>query len=212
MRTRQTAFRRTILPRRAPAPVRSDFFAYLSRMKHVRRWSLMQSPYPENLQEHCLRVAQIAHMLAVIRNRLFHGNVDENRVVALAIFHDACEVLTGDTPTPVKNLNPRIRQAHAEAEGAAADKLLNTIPQRLRGHYASLLMHRNADREEWQIVGAADKISAYIKCVEETSAGNPQFAKAQEAIKKTLDGKLPEVRYFMRTFVRSIGLTLDELN
>jgi 5'-deoxynucleotidase len=190
----------------------SHFFAYLGRMKFIRRWGLMHSTYPENVQEHSLRVAQIAHALALVRNRLYGGRVDPGRVVALALYHDASEVLTGDLPTPVKTFNPEIKSAYRAIEAAARDKLLNMLPEALRPDYADIFRPAAAEDAHWELVRAADKLCAYMKCLEEIGAGNPEFAQAEKALRASVESVgLPEVRYFLDTFVPSLRLTLDEL-
>lgn len=190
----------------------SHFFAYLSRMKFIRRWGLMRSAYPENVQEHSLRVAQIAHALALIRNRLFGGDVDPERVATLALYHDAGEVLTGDLPTPVKKFNPDIETAYRGIEVAAKDRLLGMVPDALKADYEAFFRPQPADAVHLEIVKAADKLCAYIKCLEEVGAGNPEFARAETTLAATVRGlALPEARYFLETFVPSFRLTLDEL-
>lgn len=190
----------------------THFFAYLSRMKFIRRWGLMHNTYPENIQEHSLRVAMFAHALALIRNRVFGGAVDPERVAVLALYHDAGEVLTGDLPAPVKYFNPEIKTAYKAIEAAAGRKLLGMIPEVLRADYRALFEADPADREHRALVTAADKLCAYAKCLEEIGAGNPEFAKAEKALRASLDAlDLPEVRYFLDTFVPSFRLTLDEL-
>jgi 5'-deoxynucleotidase len=191
----------------------SHFFAYLSRMKFIRRWGLMRSTYPENIQEHSLRVALIAHALAVIRNRLFGGGADPERTALLALYHDVGEVLTGDLPTPVKQFNPEIKTAYGSIEAAARDRLFGMIPDRLKPDYETLFRLREADRINHELVKSADKLCAYIKCLEELNAGNPEFAQAEKALRATVERiELPEVRYFLETFVPSFRLTIDELN
>jgi 5'-deoxynucleotidase len=191
----------------------SHFFAYLSRMKFIRRWGLMHNTYPENIQEHSLRVAMVAHALAVIRNRLFQGNVSSERTAVLALYHDAGEVLTGDLPAPVKYFNPEIKNAYKEIEAAAATRLLNMIPNALKADYQGLFFAEEADREPRELVKAADKLCAYLKCLEEIGAGNQEFAKAEKALRASVEEfNLPEVRYFLETFVPSFRLTLDELD
>jgi len=188
------------------------FFAYLSRMKFIRRWGLMHNTYPENIQEHSLRVAMIAHALGVIRNRLFHGHANPDRAAALALFHDASEVLTGDLPTPVKYFNPDIRAAYQAIETVANRKLLDMVPGDLREDYRALFFDQDADREHHDLVKAADRLAAYIKCLEELAAGNHEFSKAEKALRASVEALgLPEVRYFLDTFVPSFKLTLDEL-
>lgn len=190
----------------------NHFFAYLSRMKFIYRWGLMHNTYPENIQEHSLRVAMIAHALAVIRNRVFGGAVNPERTAVLALYHDAGEVLTGDLPAPVKYFNPEIKTAYKAIEAAAARKLFQMIPEAMQPDYRSLFMADDADGEHRELVTAADKLCAYLKCLEEIGAGNPEFAKAEKALKSSLDAlALPEVRYFLDTFVPSFRLTLDEL-
>ena len=188
------------------------FFGYMARMKNIRRWGLMRNTRDENIQEHSLQAAMIAHALAVIKNERFDGSVDAEHVMALAIYHEAGEVITGDLATPIKYFNPEIKNAYKQIERVAEDKLLDMLPEVLRGVYAPLVKQRDDD-EAHAIVKAADKICAYLKCVEELSAGNSEFAKAKKTLKKAIDDiKRPEVDYFMKTFVPSFELTLDELN
>jgi 5'-deoxynucleotidase len=193
--------------------VMSHLFAYLSRMKFIRRWGLMHNTYPENVQEHSLRVAMVAHALAVIRNRLFGGNVSGERTAVLALYHDASEVLTGDLPAPVKYFNPEIKNAYKEIEAAAARRLLDMIPEALKADYQGLFFAEAADQEPRELVKAADKLCAYLKCLEEIGTGNQEFAKAEKALRASVEElDLPEVRYFLDKFVPSFRLTLDELD
>ncbi|HXH83243.1 MAG TPA: 5'-deoxynucleotidase [Candidatus Tectomicrobia bacterium] len=188
----------------------SHFFAYLSRMKFIRRWGLMHSTYPENVQEHSLRVAQIAHALALIRNRLYDGTVSPERVAVLALYHDASEVMTGDLPSPVKTANPEIRAAYHALETTAKESLLALLPDALRDDYTPLF--HPAEPEAVALVKAADKLCAWIKCLEELGAGNPEFADAEKALRAAVERiDLPEVRYFVETFAPSFRLTLDQL-
>jgi 5'-deoxynucleotidase len=190
----------------------SHLFAYLSRMKFIRRWGLMYNTYPENIQEHSLRVALIAHALAIIRNRVFGGHVDAERTAALAIYHDATEVLTGDFPAPIKYFNPEIEQASRNIESAAARRLLDMLPDELREDFRPFFFASEADKEHRELVKAADKLCAYIKCLEELGAGNREFSKAERTLRASVEGiDLPEVRYFLDAFVKSFMLTLDEL-
>ena len=178
----------------------SHFFAYLSRMKFIRRWGLMHSTYPENIQEHSLRVAQIAHALAIIRNRLFGGDVSPERAATLAIYHDTSEVLTGDLPAPVKEFNPEIHRAYHAIEAASKDKLFGLIPDPLKPGYEPFFRPDPRDEAHRTLVRAA-------------GAGNPEFAQAEKSLRASVEGlDLPEVRYFLDTFVPSFRLTLDELN
>lgn len=181
-------------------------------MKFIRRWGLMHSAYPENVQEHSLRVAQIAHALALIGNRMFGGSVSADRVAALALYHDASEVLTGDLPAPVKYFNPEIRQAYQGIEGAARRKLMALLPPALQPDYARFLLGDHGDPVERELVRVADKLCAYVKCLEELAAGNPEFVQAEKTLRAALEAvDRPEVRYFLETFAPSFRLTLDEL-
>lgn len=193
----------------------SHLFAYLFRMKFIRRWGLMHTTYPENVQEHSQRVALIAHALAIIRNREFDGDVDADRVAARALYHDASEALTGDMPAPVKYFNPEIRDAYHRIEETAAAKLLEMVPDELRDDYEALLTGEDgagADDEIDTLVKAADRLCAWIKCLEEGRAGNPEFDRAEGMLREQVEElDLPEVRYFVETFVPSFRLTLDEL-
>ncbi len=191
----------------------SHFFAYLSRMKLIKRWGLMRNTNPENIQEHSLEVAIIAHGLAVIRNKIFNGDVDPERIMALAVFHEVGEVITGDIATPIKYFNPEIKKAYNEIERVPKLRLFNMLPDELKEDYNSLFFLEEKDYDHWRIVKAADKISAYVKCLEELKAGNQEFLKAKKAIKREIDKfDLPEVKYFIERFVPSFSLALDELN
>ena len=190
----------------------SHFFAYMSRMKFIRRWGLMHNTYPENVQEHSLRVAMIAHALAVIRNRILGGDVNPDRAAALALYHDSSEVLTGNLPTPVKYFNPEIRTAYQTIEKVAQQKLLDMLPDALKAEYRPYLSASPDDRRYWELVKAADRLAAYTKCLEELAAGNREFTRAEKALRASVEAiDLPEVRYFVDTFVPSLKLTLDEL-
>ncbi|MCR6546184.1 5'-deoxynucleotidase [Dehalobacterium formicoaceticum] len=189
------------------------FFAYLSRMKFIQRWGLMRNTRSENIQEHSLEVAMIAHALAIIKNRFFRGQVDPERVMALAVFHEVSEVITGDLATPIKYFNPEIENAYHKIEKVAKKKLINMLPRDLQDDYENLLFVQQEDWQNWRLVKAADKISAYLKCVEELKGGNQEFSKALKTIKVELDRlDLPEAAYFMKHFLPSYSLTLDELN
>lgn len=188
-----------------------SFFALISRMRYISRWGLMRSTVPENIQEHSHMVAVLAHALAVIRNEKFGGQADPGRCAVYALYHDAPEILTGDLPTPVKYYNPEIKDAYKAVESFSADKLADLLPPEFRDIYAPLL-REEADGETHALVKAADKLAAYIKCVEELSAGNEEYRQAEKQICAILDqNPLPEVAYFMENFMPAFGLTLDEL-
>ncbi len=156
--------------------MRSHFFAYISRMRFIQRWALMRNTAPENVQEHSHQAAVLAHALAVIRREKFGGSIDPGLAAAAALYHDASEILTGDMPTPIKYGNPAIQNAYKEVEAVAERKLLTMLPQELQGAYAPVLTE--VDPEVARLVKAADKLSAYIKCVEELKAGNAEFREA----------------------------------
>jgi len=193
--------------------VTSHYFAYLARMKYILRWGLMRNTRPENTQEHSLQVAMVAHALAVIRNRLHGGAVDPERTALLAVFHDAEEVITGDVPTPIKYFNPKVADAMDGIRDVARERLLAMLPVPLQGDYRDLFFPASGDAAEWRLVKLADKITAYLKCLEEANAGNAEFARAEQTIRADLQAvEEPEVAYFLETFVPSFQLTLDELN
>lgn len=189
----------------------SHFFAYLSRLRHIRRWGLMRNTQPENDAEHSLQVAMIAHALAVLARDRYGRPVEPEHVLALAVYHDATEVLTGDLPTPVKYHSPELRSAYRRLETLAAQRLTDMLPESMRPVYAPYLAQE--EDEAHLLVKAADKISAYIKCLEEQRAGNREFDLAAEHILQGITAmNRPEVHDFMEAFVPSFSLTLDELN
>lgn len=188
-----------------------QFFAYLSRMKYIERWSLMRSSIHENIQEHSHMTAVIAHALAVIRRDIYHIPCDPNEIAVVALYHDASEILTGDLPTPIKYHSREIQNAYKEIEQIADDRLLSTLPEEMRGEFRNMLCGETHDRV-YPLVKAADKLSAYIKCIEERRAGNDEFASAEKQTREYLENmKLPEVDYFMEHFIPAFELTLDEL-
>ena len=187
-----------------------NFFAYISRMRFIQRWALMRNTAPENVQEHSHQAAVLAHALAVIRNEKFGGHLDPGAVAAAALYHDASEILTGDMPTPIKYHDPAIRAAYKDVGAVASRKLLDLLPAELQNAYRPILLEE--DEEIRRVVKAADKLSAYIKCVEELKAGNNEFRDAAAQTRRALESyDLPEVRYFLDTFLDSFSLTLDEL-
>lgn len=187
------------------------FFAILSRMKYINRWGLMRNTIKENLSEHSLDTAFIAHALAVIRNRRFGGNVDPQRCALLAMYHDVPEILTGDLPTPVKYFDPDIKSAYDKVEKNAVDKLLSYLPEDLREDYSALFEKNEEDADLWKLVKAADKISALIKCIEERQMGNSDFAQAEKSTLELIHKlELPEAEAFISDFIPAYNLTLDE--
>ena len=188
-----------------------SFFAMLSRMKNIRRWALMRNTRSENICEHSHEVAVIAHALALITNRRYGGSVDAERCVMLAVYHDVPEILTGDMPTPVKYYNPAIREAYRQVEESACDKLIEMLPADLRGEYDALIRPRDKDSEEMKLVKAADKLSALIKCIEETSQGNREFASARRATEEAIRAmNIPAANEFLANYIPAYDLTLDD--
>ena len=188
-----------------------QFYALLSRMRYITRWGLMRNTFSENIQEHSHQVAVLAHALALIRRDVLGLPAEPDRCAVAALFHDASEILTGDLPTPIKYYNPDIKQAYKQVERVSADKLLAMLPEELRGSYAPLV-HED-DESVLDIVKAADKLSAHIKCIEELKAGNQEFASAAAQTRKALENmKLPELDWFMEHCLPAFGKNLDELN
>ena len=188
-----------------------NFFAYLSRMRYIGRWSLMRNALPENIQEHSHMVAVIAHALGVIRRDVFHVPCDPEEYAAVALYHDCAEILTGDLPTPIKYHSAQIKGAYREVEALACEKLLATLPDELCGAFAPCLNGEAAARCH-DLVKAADKLSAYIKCIEERKAGNKEFLSAEKQTRRLLEESgLPEVGYFLEHFIPAFELDLDEL-
>lgn len=191
-----------------------DFYAYISRMKYIVRWGLMRNTDSENIQEHSLQVAILAHALAVIHNKLFPDDeISPEKACLYGVFHDAAEIITGDLPTPIKYYNPVIKDNYQAIEDVAKEKLLSMLPGDMENTYRTILFYEDMDPKYYPIVKSADKLSAYIKCAEEVKAGNKEFVKAMEATRKSLDeSKLPEVIHFMEHYIEAYNKTLDEMN
>ena len=186
------------------------FSALLARMKYITRWSLMHSTRPESLSEHTCDTALLAHTLCLIARRYTGTPCRPKTVAVAALYHDAPEIITGDMPTPIKYYNPEIRDAYRKVEAVASDKLLSMLPDELRADYEPII--KIEDETTKKLVKAADKLSAYIKCVEELKAGNMEFKKAAEQTRRALDEmKMPELDYFMAHCMESFSMTLDEL-
>ncbi len=187
------------------------FYAMLSRMKYINRWGLMRNTRNENLCEHSLEVAFIAHALGIINNVMYGGGLPAERLAILGMYHDVTEIITGDMPTPVKYYSPVIRGAYKEVETVARDELLSSLPDKISSRYSELLLETEEEAELWRYVKAADKLSALIKCIEEQQMGNRDFDDARETIEKALkDMNLPEVNYYMDEFLPAYKLTIDE--
>lgn len=188
------------------------FFAYVSRMRFIQRWGLMRNTSPENDMEHALQTAMIAHGIALIGNKRYGRHYNAEHVMALAVYHDSCEVITGDLPTPVKHGNPSILHEYVKLEKVASERLLSMLPQDLRADYTQLIDH-DETTDEWKVVKAADSICAYIKCLEEKKAGNMEFENARKSVKRKIDKiPLPEVQDFMAECVPGFSMTLDEIS
>ena len=191
----------------------SHFFAHLARMKLIQRWPLMRSVSTENISEHSLQVAFVAHALAVIKNKKFDGNLNPEHIALLGMYHDTSEVLTGDLPTPVKYYNPDIASEYKKIEAAAEQRLLSMLPEEFQEDFAPFLISGEASKEEQSIVKQADTICAYLKCLEELSAGNHEFEQAKRRLEETLSQRAsPEMDYFLTTFAPSFELSLDEIS
>ena len=187
------------------------FFAMMSRMKYIERWALMRNTYPETLSEHSLEVSMLAHALCVIGNVRYGKHLDADKAAVIGLYHDASEILTGDLPTPIKYHNAEIMSAYHAVEDLAVQKLLGMLPPELRATYADVLAE-DKDGDIYPLVKAADKLSAYIKCVEELKAGNMEFKKAAEQTRRALsEMHMPELDYFMVNCMESFSMTLDEL-
>lgn len=191
--------------------MKHDFYAYMDRMKYIKRWQLMRSTRDENIMEHTQEVTVIAHALAVIHNEVFGGKADILKTVLYALYHETAEVMTGDLPTPIKYYNQSIQGAYKELEKSACEKIVATLPKEMQSSLAPFVM---ADEEsiEYKLMKCADRLSAYVKCLEELKCGNGEFAKAKKSIEKDLHSRnMPEVEYFFEKFIPSYSVTLDEL-
>jgi len=191
---------------------KSHFYAYISKIRWLQRWGLKRNTVSENVMEHSWEVATISHALALIRNRFFGGDLDVNAVAVAALYHDCGEIITGDMPSPIKYHSKEITKAYKSIERQAERELLNLLPSELQDDYKDVIIEDNIPKANHHIIKAADTLSAYLKCQMEVNAGNSEFTKAAEEVKKRLDEiDLPEVRYFLDVFSMSYSLTLDEL-
>lgn len=187
------------------------FYAMLSRMKYINRWGLMRNTRNENLSEHSLEVAFIAHALGIINNEVFGGDINAEHLAVLGMYHDVTEIITGDMPTPVKYYSPYIRNAYKEVEQVANEQMLSGLPEVLRIRYQGLLLETENEAGLWEYVKAADRISAYIKCIEEKKMGNSDFLEAEKTIYNSIrDMKIKEADYYMKEYIPAFFKTLDE--
>jgi len=188
-----------------------DFYAYMDRMKYIKRWQLMRSVREENIMEHSQGVTMLAHALAVIHNDVFEGKADVLKTVLYALYHETSEVMTGDLPTPIKYYNQSLHGAYKELEKSACEKMVGMLPEELKGAIAPYVL-ADENSVEYKLVKAADRFSAYIKCLEELRSGNTEFTKAKKSIEEDLHARnMPEIEYFFEYFIPSFELTLDEL-
>ena len=191
--------------------MRYDFYAYMDRMKYIKRWQLMRSTRKENIMEHSQSVAVLAHALVTIHNEVYGGKADVLKTVLYAMYHEVSEVMTGDLPTPIKYYNRSIHGAYKELDKSACERIVATLPEEMKGGIEPYVL-ADEDCIEYQLVKAADRLAAYIKCLEELRSGNGEFKKAKKSIEKDLHSKnMPEVEYFFEKFIPSLNLTLDDL-
>ena len=189
----------------------NEFYALMSRMRNITRWSLMRNTFSENIQEHSHQVAMLAHALALVRREILHlDGPDPDRCAVAALYHDATETLTGDMPTPIKYYNPQIKSAYKQVERIAGERLVAMLPEQLQAHYEPII--QESDPEIRLVVKAADKLSAYIKCIEEQKAGNTEF---ESAAKQTMDSmkamECAELNWFIAECLPAFLLNLDQL-
>ena len=190
----------------------NHFYAMMSRMKYIERWALMRNSEKDNISEHSLEVAMIAHGLAVIGNVRFGKNYNPERCALIAMYHDSSEIITGDMPTPIKYYNNSISGIYHEIEDKANETLLSMLPEDIRESYKEYFFRSEKDEELWKLVKAADKLSALVKCIEEENFGNREFSSAKEATRMAIkEMNIPEADEFLREFMPSYSLTLDNL-
>lgn len=194
------------------ANIESHFFAFLRRLRFIRRWGLMRSSEVENNQEHSLDVSFIVHNLVLMHNVYFGGHLDANKAAVIAMYHDVSEIFTGDMPTPIKYFDPKLRELYGEVESLAQQKLLSTLPKELQESYVPYLIDAEIS-PEWRFVKAADNLAAFLKCVNEKNSGNEEFTEAYQTILTKLQNlQMPEVDKFLEIYVPSLGYSLDKLN
>lgn len=192
--------------------MKKSFYAYMSRLKYIKRWGLMRNNMEEDVAEHTFTVMLLSHALCVIKNTYFQGGVSEKDVLCAALYHEAGEVITGDLPTPIKYFDEDITQSYKKIERHAEERLVSMLPHEMRNSIGPYVL-QEVSEEVRVLVKAADRLSAYIKCMEELKSGNTEFEKACARTREAIeDMKLPEVAYFMEHFLPGYALTLDELN
>ena len=189
----------------------NEFYALMGRMRYITRWGLMRNTFSENIQEHSHQVAVLSHALALIRREILKlDGPDPDKCAVAALYHDASEILTGDLPTPIKYYNPDIKTAYKQVERIAGERLLEMLPAQLKNCYAALVLEE--DEVVTPIVKAADKLSAYIKCVEEQKAGNTEFDSAAVQSMESMKAMgMPELDWFIDNCLEAFSLNLDQL-
>lgn len=189
-----------------------SFFAMMARMKNIERWALMRNSIRENISEHSLEVAMLAHGLAIIANEKCGQELDPNEVALMGIYHDANEIITGDMPTPVKYFDDDIMEAYKRVEDVASRTMVDKLPDYMKKYYEPVFFQKEGKEYEWRIVKAADKLSALIKCKQELGSGNQEFKTAYETTKEALHKmQMKEVEIFIEEFLPAYDQTLDEL-
>lgn len=194
--------------------MQSSFFAFVDRTKYINRWGLMRSNDTENVCEHSMQTAVLAHALAVAARDVFGKDIDPNRIAAAALYHDCSEILTGDMPTPVKYKSGELEAAYKKAETEARERLFATLPEELKAGYMDAVFFEERQPELYRYVKAADKLSAYLKCLNETRGGNREFSRAEATVKASLERmaeSMEELKWFMDTVLPSYSMTLDDL-
>lgn len=194
--------------------MQSSFFAFVDRTKYINRWGLMRSNDTENVCEHSMQTAVLAHALAVAARDVFGKDIDPNRIAAAALYHDCSEILTGDMPTPVKYKSGELEAAYKKAETEARERLFATLPEELKAGYVDAVFFEERQPELYRYVKAADKLSAYLKCLNETRGGNREFSRAEATVKASLERmaeSMEELKWFMDTVLPSYSMTLDDL-
>ena len=193
--------------------MKNNYYSMLFRMKYINRWALMRNTQSENISEHSNDVAVLSHALCVIGNSRLGKNLNAERAAFLGLYHDMTEIITGDMPTPVKYHSEEMRKAYSVVEDTAGRTLLSMLPEDMRGTYEGAFFKKEEDEYLWKIVKAADKLSALIKCIEETKAGNSEFEKALQSTEDSLrEMNIPEAEIFLQEFIGSFYLSLDEQN
>lgn len=189
----------------------SGFFAILSRLKYINRWALMRNTQTENLSEHTLDTAFIAHALVVIDNKRFGGNLNPEHAAVLAMYHDVTEIMTGDMPTPVKYFNSDLKKAYKVAEKSAGEKLISYLPDDMQEEIGCYINPCEKDADYAPFIKAADRLSAIAKCIEERNTGNREFLSAEKAQIAALKAmNIPAANVFLEEFMPAYTLTLDE--